>query len=459
VGFTDYWIVKLDVSGTLEWQKNIGGFEHERLRSVFQTSTGDYVIGGSSFSNMGGDKTENSNGQSDFWVLKLDNTGNIIWQNTIGGAFGEELTSLTPTIDGGILVGGSSYSNISGDKTENSKGGTDYWFVKLDGEGIVQWDKTLGGNGEDYLNDIQQTADGGYILAGFSDSNISGDKTEDSQGDFDFWILKTDATGIIEWQNTIGGNKLDRLEAFSQTADGGYIIAGESNSDVSGDKNENAIGSLDYWVIKLDSFGNILWENTIGAFGQNEASSVIQTDEGGFLVGGWSSADIGADKTENSKGGFDFWIVKLNASGAVEAQNTIGGSGSDLLEAIEQTPEGEYITVGHSFSNISGDKTENSQGLDDYWVLKLNGTLGVNDNELPDFIKIFPNPTENIIQLEYQNRTIDDLKIFDAKGSLIKELISSENISSINVSDLSSGIYFLQISSEGKTAIKKFVKI
>lgn len=458
VGFTDYWIVKLDVFGALEWQNNIGGFEHERLRSIFQTSTGDYIIGGYSFSNIGGDKTENSNGQSDFWVLKLDNTGNIIWQNTIGGAFGEELAALIPTADGGILIGGSSYSNISGDKSENSKGGTDYWFVKLDAEGTVEWDKTLGGNGEDYLKDIQETVDGGYILAGFSESNISGDKTEDSQGDFDYWILKTDAEGTIEWQHTIGGNRMDRLEAFAQTAAGGYIIAGESNSDASGDKTENAIGSLDYWVVNLDSSGNILWENTIGALSQNEASTIIQTNDGGFLVGGWSGADISADKTENSKGGFDFWIVKLNTSGVIEGQNTIGGSGPDLLEAIEQTPDGGYIAIGHSFSNISGDKTENSQGLDDFWVLKLNGILGINDNGLADSIKIFPNPTENIIQLEYQNRTIESLKIFDSKGSLIKDFNIYENISSINVSDLLSGVYFLHISSEGKIISKKFVK-
>ena len=252
VGFTDYWIVKIDVSGNIEWQNTIGGFSTERLRAVFQTSNGDYIIGGSSFSNIGGDKTEDSNGQSDYWVLKLNNSGNIIWQNTIGGNSGENLNSIIPTVDDGFLIGGSSSSDISGDKTENSNGGGDYWIVKLNAEGEVQWDKTIGGFRDDDLESIAQTLDGGFILGGSSDSDISGDKTENSNGDYDYWVVKTDEFGNIEWQNTIGGDQGDELHEIIQNVDGSYILAGDSNSNSSGDKSENKIGSPDYWIIKLD---------------------------------------------------------------------------------------------------------------------------------------------------------------------------------------------------------------
>lgn len=459
VGYTDYWVVKIDASGNVEWEKTIGGLGHERLRSVFQASNGDYIIGGYSNSNIGGDKTEDSNGQSDYWVLRLDTFGNIIWQNTIGGNWSEELTSIIPTEDGGILIGGSSSSDISGDKTESSRGGPDYWIVKLNGEGEVQWDKTIGGFRDDILESIAQTADGGFILGGTSESDISGDKTENSKGGYDYWVVKTDALGNIEWQKTIGGDDVDELHAIAQNVDGGYILAGDSISNSSGDKSEDNIGYSDYWIVRLDQSGNIMWENTIGALSQNEVSSVIQTNDEGFLVGGWSGGDISGDKTENSRGGFDYWILKLYPSGQIEWQKTIGGGSPDLVRDVNQTSDGGFILAGHSHSNISGDKTEDSKGLADFWVVKLKGTLGINDIELSTSINVFPNPTENILQLNSHNHIIDGLKIFDTKGSLIKEFKNPENLSNINVSNLPAGVYFLRISSNEKTVIKKFVKI
>jgi len=128
----------------------------------------------------------------------------------------------------------------------------------------IEWQNTIGGNYYDQLNSIQQTSDGGYILGGWSDSNISGDKTEDSQGNYDYWVVKLDAAGNIQWQNTIGGNSVDYLTSIQQTTDGGYILGGWSNSGVSGDKTENSQGANDYWVVKLDPIGYIQWQNTIG---------------------------------------------------------------------------------------------------------------------------------------------------------------------------------------------------
>ncbi len=119
-----------------------------------------------------------------------------------------------------------------------------YWIVKTDALGNIQWQKTIGGSEEDYLQSIQQTSDGGYILGGVSNSNISGDKTENSIGGYDYWIVKTDASGNIQWQNTIGGNNHEEFWSIQQTSDGGYILGGTSNSDISGDKTENSIGSL-----------------------------------------------------------------------------------------------------------------------------------------------------------------------------------------------------------------------
>jgi hypothetical protein len=143
----------------------------------------------------------------------------------------DELYSVIQTIDGGYLLGGFSESSASGDKTENSQGGRDYWVVKLDGSGAVQWDNTIGGSSGDNLNSVIQTSDGGYLLGGESSSPASGDKTENSLGNDDYWVVKLDGSGAVEWDHTIGGSNSDQLNSVFQTIDGGYLLGGSSNSE------------------------------------------------------------------------------------------------------------------------------------------------------------------------------------------------------------------------------------
>ena len=188
---------KLDSIGSFQWEKIIGGSKSDVLYSIQQTLDGGYICGGTSISDSTGDKTENSigqNGQYDYWIIKLNNSGNIQWQNTIGGSGADELQSIKQTTDGGYICGGYSLSSISGDKTENSQGLHDYWVVKLDNSGNSQWQNTIGGNSLDYLQCIQQTSDYGYICGGFSRSDSSVDKTEHHQGGFlltdDYWVVK-----------------------------------------------------------------------------------------------------------------------------------------------------------------------------------------------------------------------------------------------------------------------------
>ncbi|MDQ3049879.1 MAG: hypothetical protein M3Q95_03225 [Bacteroidota bacterium] len=224
----------------------------------------------------------------------------------------DELYSIAQTSDGGYICGGLSLA--------------DYWVVKLDALGNIQWQNTIGGNNIDWLYSIIPTSDGGYICGGYSDSNISGDKTENCQGIRDYWVVKLDSEGNIQWQNTIGGSLYDELMSIAQTTDGGYICGGWSNSNISGDKTENSEGWVDFWVIKLDSAVNIQWQNTIGGSGQDELYSIAQTSDGGYICGGLSSSNISGDKTENSQGSADYWVVKLDALGNIQWQNTIGGS-------------------------------------------------------------------------------------------------------------------------------------
>ncbi len=221
---------------------------------------------------------------------------------------------------------------------------------------------------------IQLLVGGGYILGGYSSSNASGDKTENIVGmSFsDYWVLKIDSIGNIIWQNTIGGSYTDILSSVKQTSDGGYILAGYSNSEASGDKTENNINFEDYWIIKLDSAGSITWQNTLGGLGNDYVHSIQQTVEGGYILAGNSSSGSSPDKNEDNIGAQDYWIVKLSSIGTIEWENTIGGVANDFLYEVDQTEDGGFILGGYSFSGVSGDKLELNMGSSDYWVIKLN---------------------------------------------------------------------------------------
>ncbi|MBK9321332.1 MAG: T9SS C-terminal target domain-containing protein [Bacteroidetes bacterium] len=376
LGDRDYWIVKTDSTGSIQWQNTIGGAAFDRLNSVEQTNDGGYILGGYSTSNISGDKTEDRIGTfilaSDYWIVKIDSLGNILWQNTIGGTRVDELFDIQQTTDGGYILGGHSNSDISGDKTDNCFGNWDYWIVKVNSLGLIQWQNTIGGSQDDRLVSIQLTTDGGCILGGYSESNISGDKTTNSFGDYDYWIVKTDALGNLQWDKTIGGSLEDELTSIEQTNDGGYILCGSSLSSLSGLKTEASKGYYGTWLLKIDSLGNIEWQNTIGGIGGDNINSIRQTADGGFIMGGSSFSNIRGDKTEKFYGAWaDFWVLKTDEGGNIIWQNTIGGSGNDVIFSIDNTNDGEYILGGMSQSNISGDKTENCFGDYDYWIIKL----------------------------------------------------------------------------------------
>lgn len=250
-------------------------------------------------------------GLYDYWVVKLSEDGNIEWQNTAGGANDDFLYCIIQTSDGGYLLGGTSESEISGDKNESSRGGLDFWIVKLDEDGSVSWQNTLGGSGYDWFHSAVQTDDGGFLLGGYTDSGISGDKVDTCRGGFDYWVIKLDDYGEILWQKTLGGSGDDELHVVSQTEDGGYLLGGNSTSGLTGDKADPNLGASDYWVIKIDSYGVIEWQETIGGNGFDILYSFIQTEDNGFLLGGYSTSGVTGNKTEPNLGSFDYWVLKL----------------------------------------------------------------------------------------------------------------------------------------------------
>ncbi|MFI5172554.1 MAG: MopE-related protein [Chitinophagales bacterium] len=366
-GDDDYWLIKVDADGNVLWDKSIGGEEDDYCKVARATSDGGYIIAGYSDSDSSGLKTQNSIGFNDFWIVKLNNALEVEWDKTIGGSANDLLSDIQQTTDGGYIIGGSSKSDACEYKSENARGDQDYWVIKLNNSGDIEWDKTLGGSGLDILNEVLPAADGGYLISGSSYSDISGDKTENNFSDSaDIWMIKLNTIGEVEWQNTIGGGSEDRINSAIQIADGGFMLAGLSSSDASADKSENTVGygyDIDVWIIKLDSEGNIEWDNTIGGNGDDGAKSIYPTSDGGYLIGAYSISDISGDKTEGSVlHSTDYWVIKTDVMGNVIWDKTLGGGEYETLRSAREVAPNHYVVGGSSYSGISGDKTEADLG-------------------------------------------------------------------------------------------------
>ncbi|MEP7170800.1 MAG: T9SS type A sorting domain-containing protein, partial [Bacteroidota bacterium] len=305
--------------GAKQWDKTFGGSANDALYSLKQTADGGYLLAGFSGSGISGDKTQplldtclNCVTRADYWIVKTDAAGMYQWDKDFGGLVNDNLHAMQQTADGGFLLAGYSVSGIGGNKTQPSIGATDYWIVKTDSLGNFQWDKDFGGPDEDYLLAMEQTTDAGYILGGFSFSGIGGDKTQPSWGASDYWILKTDSLGAIQWEKDFGGSSLeDDFGSVSQTADGGYLLAGSSYSQLSGNKSENNLGIEQSWIIKTNSLGILQWDKTVFTNGHDEQGLTIQTIDGCFATANYTDGGIGGDKSQPSQGFYDYWIVKF----------------------------------------------------------------------------------------------------------------------------------------------------
>ena len=356
----------------IEWQQTFGGSQDETLTSLQQTLDGGFILGGFSYSAMDGNKTSPNFGGADFWVLRLDANGRRLWEGSFGGRDNDFLSSLEQTADGGFLLGGSSRSGPDGNKTAQNFGSSDCWVVRLDVQGGVLWDHSYGGTSGDYLNSLQQTADGGFVFGGYSSSGTDGNKTAPARGNNDFWVVGLNAKGDLLWDQTFGGGGRDVLYSLSGTREGGLIVGGDTLFSVNGNKTSPLIGSTDFWIVLLDATGNKLRDQSFGGTNDDFLRSLQQTSDGGFILGGSSDSGANGNKTSPNFGGYDFWVVRLDANGNKLWDYSFGGSGHDFLNALQQTTDGGFILGGYSASGADGNKTSPNLGLEDFWVVRLD---------------------------------------------------------------------------------------
>ena len=455
-GGTDIWVVKLDSTGIVKWKKAYGGSDNEWANAIQQTSDNGFVVAGFTESNDG--DVSGNHGDKDLWILKLDSEGVILWQKTLGGSYWEEAWSVKQTTDDGFILIGRANS-IDGDVTGNN-GSLDYWVVKLNSSGNLEWQKSLGGSGFDRGYAVSQTDDGGYIVVGESDSQDGDINTP--LGSSDYWVVKLNFEGKIEWEKSLGGTNLDRGNDIQQTRDGGFIVFGQSGS-TNGDVTENH-GVYDCWAVKLSPNGTIEWQKALGGSSYEFGQSIKQTLDGGFILLGFTTSNDG--DVVNNDGGADMWVVKLTEDGVLEWQKTLGGTSAERGFSIQQSIDGGYIVAGDTGSN-DGDVSEN-HGQNDFWIVKLSPESTSTSDLSAQHLQIYPNPAQNTISIlsaevltKKENSTgVQSLSI--QITDLLGRVLSHQTISldqSIDLSALPSGLYLLSaITPDGAMLSGKFCK-
>lgn len=363
----DFWLIKYNFNGEQEWQKVYGGSSDDRGYDIILSNDNNMVIFGSSKS-ADGDVSSNA-GSNDFWIAKISNSGAIIWEKSLGYNGSDNGYSVIQTIDNGYLLLGVLDVTASDGEGNNRissyrHAGGDYWAVKLDSNGILEWSRYFGGNFTDTSYAACQTQGGDYIIIGSSDSNdidISNNK-----GTYDFWIIKISSEGNLIWEKSYGGSEIDEALDITPTTDGNFIVCGNTRSNNIDVSSNN--GAADIWILKITPNGEILWEKTYGGNSFEAAKSVHQTTDNGFVIAGNSRSDNN-DLTKNN-GQNDGWIFKINQDGILQWQTSIGGSNIDLLMDSTQLQDGSIVAVGNT-SSSDLDISEN-KGFTDLLLIRLN---------------------------------------------------------------------------------------
>jgi len=402
----DIFLIKTDANGNITWAKTYGGTYGDGASSVQQTSDGGYIVAGYiGFYDASEDKYN-----FDIFLIKTDANGNIIWAKTYGGTSWDGASSVQQTSDGGYIVAGNTLSF--------GASGTDIFLIKTDENGNIQWAKTYGGTDWDWAYSVQQTSDGGYIVAGY---------TYSFGADGDIFLIKTDANGNIIWAKTYGGTDVDLAYSVQQTSDGGYIVAGTTSS----------FGAGAVFLIKTDANGNIIWAKTYGGTYFVGASSVQQTSDGGYIVAG-ETYSFGADND-------DIFLIKTDANGNIGSCSIVR-SASPTVNTISPTVNTPSPSVSSVIPIVNSVSPAISSPI--FTVSEL----------CPLSISEFCQPVSGIITQHKGGIKVSGLgefevKVYNVSGGVVKSLKGKNEVKI----ELSRGVYFVEVVSGDRTIREKVV--
>jgi hypothetical protein len=480
--FGTNWIVlvKYDINGNMQWQKAFGGDDgnssHEsNFGNIIKTNDHGWLIAGSSNEIPPvGNKTAPAYGYIDTWVIKLDSAFNIQWQNSYGGSGSEQFYKAQQNSDGTYYFAGVSSSSVSGTKTDSCRGNGDFWLVKTDAMGNQLWDKTVGSPDSDNLVDFTVVNDRIFLLGKLDASDgyhtYSSGECSMGYGNIDIWITALDTSGNLLWDKTFGGNGNDVPNAICYNNHRLYIVGSSDSTSLTPPTTRTAPAKsyIDAWLIQLDTNGVQYWEKSYG--GTPSAFQYMSDIEhipntSNLLMAGSSDSNAANDKSENSRGLTDYWLLKIDTAGNVLWDKTIGGSDDDLIsqKALYVVDSNTFFVGGVSNSTISGDKTVPiySTTYGDFWCLEWGpADLGIKQYAVSDFL-IYPNPATDIITIRgEQLAEIQEINIMDLSGKVVKhQKVKNKNqLLQFDVKDLTQGTYFIRLTGKTITSTYKLVK-
>jgi len=432
-GFGDFdaWIIKTNGDGDTIWTKTFGGNLADYCFSILQTRDSGYVITGMT--------TSLGDGSGDVWLLKTNPSGVLLWNKIFGGSSSDNGYSVQQTSDEGYIVCGSTYSF--------GAGRYDVWLIKTNSFGDTLWTRTFGGIENDEAFSVQELTSGGYILAGYTESF--------GVGSMNGWLIKTDSSGVLLWEQTYTGLVgVGNLFSIQQTNDEGYILAGGTLSTVT--------PTNDVWLIKTDSLGDTIWTKTFGGSDGDEATCVQETKDGGYIVSA-NTFSFGAGES-------DIWLIKTNSFGDTIWTKTIGGTDQDGASLIQETSDGGFIIIGGTNSFGAGNG--------DIWMIKT--TSGINDiNQTSDIIfskfilkQNYPNPFNPVTKIKFTIPFVEThsdaslplvtLRVYDLLGREVATLVNEKKPAGeyeveFDGNRLPSGIYFYQLKAGEFSETKKMI--
>ncbi|GAA5084614.1 hypothetical protein GCM10023210_04600 [Chryseobacterium ginsengisoli] len=443
----DFHLVKLNQQGEQVWEKYFSGQNHDFLSGAVATQEGGFALVGTSYSGKSLDKKEDSKGGSDIWLIRINEFGDELWQKTIGGTSDEEARAVIQTTDLGFFVAGNIQNSAKG------YGSKDVLIVRLDKNGKELSQLVLGGKGLDEVEKMIPTKDGGALLGAYSRSNAGGSKKTENFGEGDYWIIKLNKDGKVEWEKNFGGKGDDHLRTLSLTSTG-YLIGGESRSERSGNKSVGIEEGTDLWLLSLDEKGEEIWQKSYNfknrdvLMGMSVLHSSDDKSSKGILLGGYTQAEGRIESDDET-----FWMLYLDYNGNEQWRKYVKGESrkrEERLSDIKLNRDGSIVLAGTSAEEL---------GKENWKIVKL-GDKQINQLIEKQDIKIYPNPVSDYAYVEIGFDFKEaDITLYDMGGRQLQSLKTKNKVTKMNTQNLIQGAYLITIKTDtNKTANAKLIK-